>query len=376
MKTKSRLALLLCGSALSGTAAADSLCEVEYIIQHSWQTGAVHRVHLNYNGPATSGWNLRWTFPGQEQIDSIFNVTHLQNGHEVTVGNLQWNARLEPGSERKFGFNVRNPSGAMPGEFFLNGQRCGAETDPQEPEEPSEPGNPDEPLDPPGDDDGGHGDGGSTPPDSGNPGDGSDSPDDGDTGTDDGGMEPGTPAEPTDWSLNGEQSFLGFVTTKNINNVESHGFGGLAGGVSEDGIASLTIDLDSVQTGIDIRNQRLRQMLFNTAVNPTASVSIELGDNLSKVLGLDAGEVLSLALPARISLNGQTREIGSQLRIERLGNHRFLVSSVQPLIITADQFGLEGGVEALRDVAGLSSISIAVPVDFALFFETAKLPTP
>lgn len=369
MKTKSRLALLLCGTALSGTAAADSLCDVEYKIQHSWQTGAVHRVQMTYNGPEVSGWELSWKFPGQDTIDSIFNVTHAQDGQDVTVENLLWNARLSEGREIKFGFNVRNPSGEVPEEFYLNGEPCGEPADsPEEPEDPVDPVDPDEPDTPddnPGDSDGGDGSGDDG--DSGTPDDGGEDPgDQPGNGDGDSGDDSDTPAA---WSLDADDSYLGFVTTKNTNKVESHRFGTLSGAVSDDGVATLDIDLNTVDTGIDIRNQRLKQMLFNTGQTPTATVAIELGENLSQVQGLDAGEVMTLDIPAQVQISGETREINSQLRVQRLGEQRFLVSSAQPLIITADQFGLQGGVEALREVAGLNSISIAVPVDFALFFE-------
>lgn len=336
MKTKSRLALLLCGSALTGTAVADSLCEVDYQIQHSWQTGAVHRVQLTYNGPEVNGWQLGWRFPGQEQIDSIFNVSHEQNGQDVTVSNLLWNARLSEGREIKFGFNVRNPSGDIPETFYLNGQPCDGDAgtptpDPEPPEDPQEPEDPNQPPD---------------------------------------------PTDPVAWALDPTVSHLGFVTTKNQNNVESHSFGTLSGSVTEDGVANLTINLDSVETGIDIRNQRLRELLFNTGATPNATVAIELGDHLGQVLGLSAGEVLSLEVPADVQISGVTRELNTSLRVQNLGGQRFLVSSAQPMIITADQFELANGVEALRSIAGLDSISIAVPVDFALFFEADELPTP
>ncbi|MGM0569113.1 cellulose binding domain-containing protein [Marinobacter sp.] len=323
MKTRSRLALLLFGSALTGTAVADSLCEVDYRIQHSWQTGAVHRVQLTYNGPEVQGWELGWRFPGQEQIDSIFNVTHTQDGQDVTVSSLLWNARLAEGREIKFGFNVRNPSGGVPETFYLNGEECN--TDMGEP-----------------------------------------APD------------PDTPEEPEPsaaWHLDREASHLGFVTTKNQHTVESHRFGDLSGTVSEDGIATLNINLDTVDTGIDIRDQRLREILFNTSANPEAAVAIELGENLGQVLGLSAGEVLSLEIPAAVQVSGVNRHLNTRLRVQHLGNQRFLVSTARPLIITADQFELGDGVEALREVAGLDTISLAVPVDFALFFEADELPT-
>lgn len=381
MKTKSRLALLLCGTAMTGTAAADSLCEVDYRIQHSWQTGAVHRVIMTYNGPEVRGWELSWTFPGSDTIDSIFNVSHNQDGQDVTVENLLWNARLAEGREYKFGFNVRNPSGDIPETFYLNGEPCGEQTDdmPDEPDDPDQPDNPGEdPGDNPGDNPGG--DPGGDPGDDNGNDDGGETPD---GGGDNPGDQPGDGGNPGDdqdtpvaWTLDTSDSYLGFVTTKNTHNVESHSFGTLSGAVSEDGTATLDIDLNSVDTGIDIRNQRLKEMLFNTGQTPTATVAIELGDNLAEVQGLAPGDVMNLDVPAQVQISGTTRDINSQLRVQHLGDQRFLVSSARPLIITADQFGLQGGVEALREVAGLNSISIAVPVDFALFFEADEPVTP
>jgi len=44
------------------------------------------------------------------------------------------------------------------------------------------------------------------------------------------------------------------------------------------------------------------------------------------------------------------------------------VSTLSPLIITAESVGLVAGVESLREIAGLPSISRAVPVTFSVKF--------
>lgn len=366
MKTKSSLALLLCGSALSGTAAANPLCDVNYIIQHSWQTGAVHRVQVDYNGPATTGWELSWRFPGQERINSIFNVVPSQQGNEVTVTNLGWNARIRPGSELKFGFNVSSPSGDVPTEFIFNGERCGDpgdgtpdQPDPAEPDQPDpvEPDQPD-PVEP-------------EQPDPVEP----DEPDPVEPEPEDP-QDPVTPPASSAWTLDAARSYLGFLSTKNQHNVEAHSFGSLSGTVLADGTASLVIELDTVETGIDIRNQRMRELLFNTNANPDATVALELGDHLGQALAMSPGEVMTLAVPAMLELNGEPRELNVSLQVERLAEFTFVVSSAQPVLITADQFGLQSGVDALRQVAGLNAISLAVPVDFALFFKADQRPTP
>lgn len=327
--------MLLCGTVLSGTVAAEDLCNVDYVIQHSWSTGAVHRVELQYSGPAIDGWELSWVFPGEERIDSIFNVDHTQDGASVTVSSLGWNSALKDGASRKFGFNVRNPGGDVPAEFFLNGQPCDGQTDDMAPDDP-----PGEPTDP--------------------------------------GTDPGTPGDPmadATWLLDNGDSFLNFVSTKNQHTAESHRFTQLSGEVSEDGMARVVISLASVDTGIDIRNQRMQDLLFQTGQNPEAVTTMDLNDTLPELLALTPGQSMRADMPLELEVNGQVEALMADVRVQRITGSRYLVASNQPMLITADQFGLSEGVEALREIAGLNTISLAVPVDFALFFEADQLPT-
>ncbi len=60
------------------------------------------------------------------------------------------------------------------------------------------------------------------------------------------------------------------------------------------------------------------------------------------------------------------------LRITRLDLDRLMVVSEQPVVVNARDFGLVPGVEALRKIVGLSSISLAVPVTFVLVFEAIR----
>jgi hypothetical protein len=46
-----------------------------------------------------------------------------------------------------------------------------------------------------------------------------------------------------------------------------------------------------------------------------------------------------------------------------------MVSTIKPIIVMAESFDLINGVQALREVAGLPSISRAVPVTFQLMLE-------
>ena len=73
-----------------------------------------------------------------------------------------------------------------------------------------------------------------------------------------------------DWQLVSEASELSFVSVKAAHLAEQHHFKTVTGTVSDDGEAHLIVDLASVHTGIDIRDQRMRDMFFKVAEFPTA----------------------------------------------------------------------------------------------------------
>ena len=71
-------------------------------------------------------------------------------------------------------------------------------------------------------------------------------------------------------------------------------------------------------------------------------------------------------------LRGMVVNLTIDMAVARLSDTRVLVASRKPLIINAGQFDLLGGVEKLREVVGLPSISPAVPVSFVLAFDSQR----
>ena len=76
-----------------------------------------------------------------------------------------------------------------------------------------------------------------------------------------------------------------------------------------------------------------------------------------------------MAVEAMLSLHGTERPVTMEVIVARIGDHSLMVSTSKPVIINAAQFALGDGVEALRAIAGLPSISLAVPVSFVLAFD-------
>ncbi len=108
-------------TATSGTGYA-----VSYVIQNDWGSGATVNLTIkNIGTTMINGWELKFNFPGNQQITNLWSAQYTQNGATVTVTNLAWNGSLPPGGTVSFGFNI-NYSGAndKPAGFTLNGTAC------------------------------------------------------------------------------------------------------------------------------------------------------------------------------------------------------------------------------------------------------------
>lgn len=174
------------------------------------------------------------------------------------------------------------------------------------------------------------------------------------------------PVEAGAWRLDSANSRLSFTSIKNNTVTEVHHFDELSGTVDADGNATLQIVLDSVRTGIDIRDQRLREMLFETG--RFALATAQLSVDPAAIRALPPGAHLRLRTDVALDLHGLTNRLPAELRITRLDDRTWLVTSEQPLVVDATRFGLINGIDALRQVAGLQAIGSGIPVTLTLQF--------
>ena len=172
-----------------------------------------------------------------------------------------------------------------------------------------------------------------------------------------------------EWSLDNEASVLSFVTVKAEHIAEAHTFTSLNGSLGADGQLSVEIQLASVDTLIPIRNERMREMLFEIDVFPVASLSAQV--DLEELSSLGIGGWVDQEIPLILALHGNTVGMDAAVRITQLKSG-YSASLLSPLILSADNVGLAAGVEKLRQVAGLPSISRSVPVSFNVTFREQK----
>ena len=171
------------------------------------------------------------------------------------------------------------------------------------------------------------------------------------------------------WQLDNDASSVSFNSIKNGQVVESHYFKSINGSI-EANQASISIDLSSVETAIGIRNERMQAMLFETGTYPVATITAIL--DREGVAALQSKATSTLQLPITIELHGQEANATVPVLVTRSAD-RITVSSQRPVIIQASTFKLAAGIEALRKIAGLQSITLSVPVSFSLNFEALQL---
>lgn len=173
-----------------------------------------------------------------------------------------------------------------------------------------------------------------------------------------------------DWELDNTDSVINFVSIKNNSVAEVHSLPSLVGFIGADGNAQITINLESVQTLIDIRNDRMREMLFETVKFPVATITATVDPAVLEMVA--KGSVMTTEQSVTLSLHGQEKTVTASLVIIGESENRLRVISTVPVLINAADFDLTGGVEALQKVAGLQAISAAVPVTLQLQF--VKVP--
>ncbi|MGF1455607.1 MAG: YceI family protein [Alphaproteobacteria bacterium] len=172
---------------------------------------------------------------------------------------------------------------------------------------------------------------------------------------------------PATWTLDSDQSRISFVSIKAAQIAEPHHFKKLEGSIDEAGKATVEINLDSVETLIDIRNERMRKFFFETANFPVATITAQV--DLDQFADLPVGGRRESDLTATLDLHGASETIETAVYVTRIAEDRVTVATVDPVIIDVNSFDLAAGLNKLMELAGLDSITSNVPVTFSLVFQ-------
>ena len=153
------------------------------------------------------------------------------------------------------------------------------------------------------------------------------------------------------WQIDAQSSQLRFQSVKNVTKVESSTFAAFSGGLSADGTLSLHVFLDSVDTKIDLRNVRMRFLLFETFRFPEAVITAKI--NAADLADLPTLRRKTIHLTYTLDLHGVKKELETDVAVTMVQDDTVVVSSTTPVVIATDDFGLADGVQKLQEAANV-----------------------
>ncbi|BDI60033.1 YceI family protein [Qipengyuania nanhaisediminis] len=174
------------------------------------------------------------------------------------------------------------------------------------------------------------------------------------------------PVTQDSWIVDSAASRVEYVSVKAGDVVEANHFEAVSGSVAPGGEARIAIDLASVSTGIDIRDERMRGIFFDTASYPEALVTAQVDPAALAALG--PGDSRTMTLDGTLAIKGVAAPFQAPVKVSRTGADTVLVESTAPVIVDAADLELASGLARLQQIAGLPSISPLVPVTFSLNF--------
>ena len=176
-----------------------------------------------------------------------------------------------------------------------------------------------------------------------------------------------------EWQV-ADNSGIQFVSIKNNAIGEVSHFDMISGTVGDQGAVEVRVALDSVETNIGIRNDRMKKMLFEVGLYPEAVITAQLSEEAMAAAGSRSGASVPVVL--QIDLHGQVASKDAVLTVSATDAGGFSATTSQPILLNAAEFNLEDGVAALQSVAGLNAISRVIPVTVSLNFTNVAAASP
>jgi len=175
------------------------------------------------------------------------------------------------------------------------------------------------------------------------------------------------------WVLNPAGSNLRFQSVKDQTKVESSEFASFAGSIAEDGTATIRLQMDSVDTKIDLRNVRMRFLFFETFEFPEAVITARLDPVV--LADLPTVRRKTITLPYSLTLHGVMQQRVADVTVTLLTDELVVVSTSAPISVAAGDFNLENGVRKLEEAANVAIVpSGTVTFEFMFARDTAASP--
>ena len=172
------------------------------------------------------------------------------------------------------------------------------------------------------------------------------------------------PATPANWEA--PQAHITFLSSKinqELNSVtEQSQFNSSQAYLDKQGDFKMTIDLNSVQTNIEIRDQRIKDWVFKTAQFATAEIKGKV--DMEAINKLAIGETLTFKQPLTLNIHGKELPLEANLSAQRVHADKIMVNTLNPVLLDVKAMDMSKGVMQLVEVMGLKTIVEQIPVSF------------
>lgn len=183
-----------------------------------------------------------------------------------------------------------------------------------------------------------------------------------------------SPLALAEWQLDGDTSRISFVSVKRGKMVEVQRFDQLSGQIDDKGAVRLVVPLASIDSGLALRDERMRNSFFEVERYPEAIITSQL--DLSLYDDLRVGQSRPETLDFNLDLHGQQRRLKAEVLVIRSSEERIEVTTLEALVLKLIDFDLEEKLESLKEVANLPSITPEVPVFAVLGFRQVIKQAP
>ncbi|MDX8463640.1 YceI family protein, partial [Mesorhizobium humile] len=120
------------------------------------------------------------------------------------------------------------------------------------------------------------------------------------------------------WTLDPSASVLTYQSVKKNTIVETNKIRNITGTLSAAGDAKVSFDLNSVDTGVDLRNVRMRFLFFETFKYPTAELTAKVDP--AAFADLPTKRRIKATLPFRLSLHGVDKNLEASIVVTMISD--------------------------------------------------------
>ncbi|QPC95334.1 OmpA family protein [Mesorhizobium sp. INR15] len=170
----------------------------------------------------------------------------------------------------------------------------------------------------------------------------------------------------TNWTLDPSASVLTYQSVKKNTIVETNKIRNITGTLSSAGDAKVTFDLNSVDTGVDLRNVRMRFLFFETFKFPTAELTAKVDP--AAFADLATKRRVKAVLPFKLSLHGVEKDLEANVVVTMINDTSVSVASEAPVAVHVEDFGLLPNVDKLQQAANVTNIVPTASVSFDFVF--------